>query len=73
MDFDPRDRDDDARDVEMSWVGIRDPDLKFDDLRDRNEDTRERDVDPRDVFVEGLDYRGDPNVRSCLMATIGTN
>lgn len=60
MDFDPRDRDDDARDVEMPWVEAdrnlqldRDPD----DVRGRDDDTRdrERDGDPRDVFVASLD------------------
>src|SRR5689334_13124181 len=64
FDFDPRDRDEDVRDIEMPWVELRhdagsdredanprDPD----DARDRGRDTRERDVDPRDAFIEGLE------------------
>ena len=64
FDFDPRDRDDDVRDVEMPWIesrhepGLdREPDDPRDrgDVRDRDRDTRERDHDPRDVFLEGLE------------------
>jgi hypothetical protein len=60
MDFDPRDRADDAREIEMPWVDVRDPDREIDDSRNPNEDFRdrdshERDADPRDAFVEGLE------------------
>jgi hypothetical protein len=64
FDFDPRDRDDDVRDVEMPWTELRHepgPDREHDDsrdrgdVRDRDRDTRERDHDPRDVFLEGLE------------------
>jgi hypothetical protein len=62
-DFDPRDRDDDARDIDMPWVDVpHQLDHDQDDSRDRGEDTRDRDRDtrerahdPRDAFVEGLD------------------
>jgi hypothetical protein len=65
MDFDPRDRDDDAREVEMPWVDMRDPDRELDDARNpsddlRDRDTHERDVDPRDAFVEGLELPRGP-------------
>jgi len=64
FDFDPRDRDDDVRDVEMPWIELRhEPELDREqddsrdrgDVRDRDRDTRERDHDPRDVFLEGLE------------------
>jgi hypothetical protein len=64
FDFDPRDRDDDVRDVEMPWIELRQepglartPDDSRDrgDGRDRERDTRKRDHDPRDVFFEGLE------------------
>jgi hypothetical protein len=65
FDFDPRERDDDVRDVEMPWVDLshqvhpdRDPDDwrdRDEDVHDRDRDARERDLDPRDVFAEGLD------------------
>ncbi len=65
FDFDPRDRDDDVRDVEMPWIELGHApglDREQDDLRDRDEDVRdrdrdprERDIDPRDVFLEGLE------------------
>jgi hypothetical protein len=63
MDFDPRDRDDDVRDMDMPWVDIRQlgVDAERDDWRDRDEDTRDRNADlrerddPRDPFVEGLE------------------
>ena len=64
FDFDPRDRDDDVRDVEMPWIELRhepgrdrEPDDARDrgDGRDRDRDTRERDHDPREVFLEGLE------------------
>jgi hypothetical protein len=64
LDFDPRDRDEDVRDIEMPWVELRresgldreeaDP-RDPDDARDRDRDARERDVDPRDAFIEGLE------------------
>ncbi|HEY2433530.1 MAG TPA: hypothetical protein VGI12_12715 [Vicinamibacterales bacterium] len=65
MDFDPRDRDHDARDVEMPWVEA-DRDLQLnrdpEDVRGRDDDTRdrERDGDPRDVFVAGLELPRGP-------------
>ena len=63
FDFDPRDRDDDSRDVDMPWVDPRhQSDHDPTDVRDRDEDgrdldrdARERVHDPRDAFVEGLD------------------
>jgi hypothetical protein len=64
FDSDPRDRDDDLRDVEMPWTELgqmasldREPDDSRDrgDVGDRYRDTRERDRDPRDVFLDGLD------------------
>jgi hypothetical protein len=70
MDFDPRDRDSDVRDVEMPWVDAVSEDAREPDEWDnRYEDTRERDrdpnggdagSDPRDVFVADLELpRGD--------------
>jgi ABC-type antimicrobial peptide transport system, permease component len=60
---DPRDRDEDARDLDIHWVelgreGVSDP--RDADPRDRDEDVRERgrdsrDRDPRDVFLDGLE------------------
>jgi hypothetical protein len=64
FDFDPRDRDDDVRDVEMPWIELRhepgldreqDDSRDRNDVRDRDRDPRERDLDPRDVFLEGLE------------------
>jgi DNA-binding PadR family transcriptional regulator len=62
FDFDPRDRDEDLRDVEMPWVELRHEsglDRELDNVRDRDDardrDPRERDVDPRDVFIDGLE------------------
>jgi hypothetical protein len=65
FDFDPRDRDDDVRDIEMPWVELvhhrgsdhehedcRDPD---EDIHDHDRDARERSVDPRDAFLRGLE------------------
>jgi hypothetical protein len=65
MDFDPRDRDrdDDVRDVESSWVALdgtpglercRD-DPRDGGNRDRDRDGRDRDFDPRDVFLYGME------------------
>jgi RHS repeat-associated protein len=65
MDFDPRARDDDAHDVETPWAEP-DRELQVDldphDIRGRDDDTRdrERDVDPRDVFVAGLELPRGP-------------
>jgi len=63
FDFDPRDRDDDSRDVDMPWVDVRhqsdrDPTAVRDrdeDARDRDREAREHAHDPRDAFVEGLE------------------
>jgi hypothetical protein len=64
FDFDPRDRNNDVRDVEMPWIELRhEPgrDREHDDsrdrrdVRDRDRDTRERDHDLRDLFLEGLE------------------
>jgi len=64
FDFDPRDRGDDIPDVEMPWVPLRhEPQRErepndardLDDVRDRDRDSRERDCDPRDVFLDGLE------------------
>jgi len=65
FDLDPRDRDDDVRDVEMpqiEWTHLAEFDREYDDLRDRDEDFRDRDRDghepdhdPRDVFCDGLE------------------
>lgn len=64
LDFDPRDRDADVRDVEMPFVELgRAPDLDCndedlrdrDDIRNRDRDGRDPAVDPRDVFLDGLE------------------
>ena len=64
---DPRDRDDESRDVEVHWVELgrglesdRQPEgdaRDHDDGRDRarEHDSRERGNDPRDVFLDGLE------------------
>jgi hypothetical protein len=63
-DFDPRDRDDDFRDIEMPWIELgrgEEPVRGQDDCRDsdetrhRDRDGGERDLDPRDVFLGGLE------------------
>jgi hypothetical protein len=64
-DFDPRDRDDGARDIEMPWIELRrgpgsdreDDDVRDrdDDVRDQDRDARERGHDPRDVFLHALE------------------
>jgi hypothetical protein len=65
--FDPRDRDDDPRDVDMPWVDMRQhSDRDPTDVRDRDEDARDRDArerahDPRDAFVDGLDLPRGPD------------
>src|ERR1700674_5635466 len=65
---DPRDRDDESRDVEVHWIdlgrspgsdrqsedGTRDGDHDGRD-RARDHDSRERRHDPRDVFLDGLE------------------
>lgn len=60
---DPRDRDEDSRDLDIHWIELgreRASDPRDDDARDRDEDVRERDRDsrdrdPRDVFLDGLE------------------
>lgn len=60
---DPRDLDDEARDVKIHWIDLghdSDSDPRNDDSRDRDEDVRARDCDsrdrdPRDVFLNGLE------------------
>jgi hypothetical protein len=64
-DFDPRDRVDDVRDIEMPWVEVTrgrapdreedDPRDRADEIRDRDRDVRERDHDPRDAFLHDLE------------------
>jgi len=59
FDYDPRDRDDDPRDVEAHWIKLG-RGSSGDDPRDVIEDRRERvddpcDRDPRDPFVDGLE------------------
>ena len=77
---DPRDRDDDAREIEVRWIelgrGPSDPQLE-EDPRDRGEDVRDRDGDPRshdprDVFLEGLELPLGTNARSCWAVTTAT-
>jgi hypothetical protein len=62
---DPRDRDEDAREIEVHWIKLGrgpsehpsddDPRQRDDDPRERDRDTRDRGHDPRDVFLESLD------------------
>ena len=81
MEFDPRDRDGDTRDVDMPWVDVRHgPDVEGTDWRDHDRDARDRDPDlrergPRDPFVDGLDLpRGtERSARSSSMGTAGTS
>jgi hypothetical protein len=59
-DFDPRDRNDDTRDIEMPWIelGRERPDGNEHPHRDehvRDRDARDWYVDPRDVFLDGLE------------------
>ena len=64
-DFDPRDRGDDVRDIEMPWIELgrdrsSDPDQDgprehANDTRDRDRDAHERDHDPRDAFLHDLE------------------
>jgi hypothetical protein len=68
FDFDPRDRDEDVRDVEMPWVELGRAGSDHEqgdyrdrhDVRDRDRDARARDLDPRDVFVTGLELPRGP-------------
>jgi hypothetical protein len=64
LDFDPRDHDHDVRDIEMPWIELghgqelvreRDNSCERDDVRDPDRDGREREVDPREVFLNGLE------------------
>ncbi|SRR5712691_3727995 len=69
-DFDPRDRDDDVRDIEMPWIELgRGPDSdpeqddsrdRADDIRDRDRDVPERDHDPRTAFLHDLELPRGP-------------
>jgi hypothetical protein len=60
---DPRERDDDVREIEVHWIELgrgSASDRQDEDPRNRDEDIRERDRDPRDcdrrdVFLEGLE------------------
>jgi hypothetical protein len=69
LDFDPRDHDGDVRDIEMRWIELghgQEPVREQDDSRDRNDvrdrdtDSREREVDRRDVFLDGLELPRGP-------------
>jgi hypothetical protein len=69
LDFDPRDHDSDVRDIEMRWIELghgQGPVREQDDSRDRNDvrqrdrDGREREVDPRDMFLDGLEQPRGP-------------
>jgi len=59
FDNDPRDRDDDPRDLEAQWIKLGrgssddDPRDVLDDPRERADDPRDR--DPRDPFIDGLE------------------
>src|SRR5262249_28287525 len=59
MDFDPRDRDEDNREIEMPWIELghgRELDLVSDDGLERDDEphreAHDRSTDPRDVFLE---------------------
>jgi hypothetical protein len=62
---DPRDRDDDIREIEMPWIELGrgpapnqqddDPRDRDEDVRERDRDARDRDHDPRDVFLRDLE------------------
>jgi hypothetical protein len=67
MDFDPRDRGGDVRDVDMPWADMRHSgsDAERADWRDHESDPRGRDADPRerdprDPFVDGVDLPRGP-------------
>ena len=60
---DPRDRDDDVREIEVHWIELgrgpasdpqsdEDPRDRDEDVRDRDRDLRDREHDPRDVFLD---------------------
>ena len=60
VDFDPRDRDDDRRDLDVQWVQLGrgsstgrgdGSSERHQDARDREREPRDRTTDPRDVFV----------------------
>jgi hypothetical protein len=65
MDFDPRDRDDDQRDLDVQWVQLGrgsssgraadDASERQPDTRDREREPHDRATDPRDVFAVDLD------------------
>jgi hypothetical protein len=62
---DPRDRDEDPREIEVHWIKLGrgpsdhpaddDPRQRDDDPRERDRDPRDRGHDPPDVFLESLD------------------
>ncbi len=62
---DPRDRDEDARDVEVHWITLgrgpvpdredEEPRELDEDVRQRDHGPRDRDADPRDPFLDRLD------------------
>ena len=65
LDVDPRDRDDDRRDLDVQWVqvgrgpssgrGDEDASEQRQDPRDREREARDRTTDPRDVFAAHLE------------------
>src|SRR5688500_1575171 len=65
LDLDPRDRDDDRRDLDVKWVqvgrgpsqgrGAEDASEQRQDPRDREREARDRTTDPRDVFAAHLE------------------
>jgi hypothetical protein len=65
MEFDPRDRQDDRRELDVQWVRVgrgsssgRDDDdgnARHQDARDRDREPRDGHTDPRDVFAANLD------------------
>ncbi len=66
MDFDPRDRDEDVREIEMPWIELgrgtdRDPDDTRERNYDRERDARDRSTDPRDVFLNDLELPRGPD------------
>ena len=71
MDFDPRDRDDDIRDVDMPWVDVRYNDREERESWDRDDDPRDHDArertsDPRDPFADGLELPRGPERETVL-------
>lgn len=68
MDLDPRDRDEDVRDIEMPWIELghgRELDHEPDDARERSDererDARDRSTDPRDTFTNDLELPRGPD------------